>query len=67
MNAYSTEFLARDHIATMVIGPSATAASSTCPSRPRPVRRPGARIAAWTRTIVHLVRPVSPLTAQPID
>ena len=68
MNAYSTEFLAHDHVARMVIAAEHDRRLVHVPESPPLGPRPGSRIAAWARTIVvRVVRPVRPLTAQPID
>lgn len=68
MSAYATEFLARDHVARMVIVAENDRRLVHVPESPPPGPRPGSRIAAWARAIVvHVVRPVGPLTAQPID
>ncbi len=67
MNAYTMEFLARDHIAGMVTLAEHDRRLVHVPESPPPGPRPSSRIAALARAIVNYVRPLRPLTAQPID
>ena len=67
MNAYTTDFLARDHIAGMVILAEHDRRLVHVPESPPLGPRPGSRFAAWARKIVHLVRPVRPLPMQSTD
>ena len=61
MNAYFTEFLARDRAAQMVIAAENARLLVHVPESPPLGPRPGSRFAAWARTIVHIVRPVRPV------
>ena len=67
MNDYTIGFLARDHVASMVIAADRDRLLVHVPESPPPGPRPASRIAAWAWTLVHPGRSTRPLSAQATD